>query len=98
LPRWDHQVDVERALQTGGRVRGTVRYADGEPALGAVVIATNAGHGMADREVDARGEFVLDGLAPGTLDVQAGFGHAASGKLVQSELWLTDGGEVTWDA
>jgi RNA polymerase sigma-70 factor (ECF subfamily) len=90
--------DVELRLPAGGRVRGTVRYPDGTPAIGAVVIATNGAHHPVDREVDERGEFALDAVPPGTVLLQAGFGHAGGGQLVQEELWVAPDSEHTWEA
>ena len=93
------RADVELRLPVAGRLRGTVRFPDGAPAVGAVVIATSAaGHELVDREVDERGEFALEGLAPGTIGLQAGFGHAGGGRLVHATLWLEPGGELAWDA
>ncbi len=88
---------LELRLPAGGKLRGTVSFADGEPALGAVVVARPGELGSVDRDVDESGAFVLEGLAPGSISVQAGYGHGG-GQLASTTLWLKPGGELQWDA
>ena len=75
----DAREPVLVALEPGGAVRGSVSRPDGSPAVGATVYAVPEGDdrmrrhpdwGFSDRrplqaKTDARGEFVLDGLALG---------------------------------
>ena len=90
--------DLELRLTAGGKLSGTVSFPDGEPAVGAVVIASSGALGFMDHEVDERGAFALEGLAPGEIEVQAGYGHTGGGRLARETLWLHAAGELNWNA
>ncbi len=91
-------VDTELRLPAGGKLRGTAKFPDGSPATGAVIIAVSGVLSLVDSEIDESGTFVLEGLAPGTVEAFVGFGHTGDGQLTTTTLWLNEGGEVHWDA
>jgi hypothetical protein len=74
-----------------------VRTADGLPATGAVVIAASGAGASVDIAIDEQGAFALADLVPGPIELQAGFGHAGDGPLVQASLWLEPGGALLWE-
>jgi len=58
--------DVELELERGGSVAGRVTDADGDPVAGADVTTSSA-----HTRTDARGDYHLDGVAPGRVTVRA---------------------------
>lgn len=90
--------DLELRLPAAGDLVGTVSYPDGEPALGAVVIAESGERGFMDLEVDEEGAFLMEGLAAGPIEVQAGFGHSGGGQIARASLLLHPGNQLRWDA
>lgn len=89
--------EVEPRLVPGGTVRGRVRFDDGSPASGAVVIVNGGVDEQHDGPVQEDGTFVFEHVAPGTLRLQAGFGHFAGGPLASGVRELEPGGEVQWE-
>ncbi len=67
-------------VKPGARVIGHVRSANGQPLAGAYVgIQSAGGESFADTRTDATGAYVIDGLLPGAIKVQASADdHAAS--------------------
>lgn len=90
--------DLEVRLAEGGKLSGTVKFPDGKPARGAVIIVQSGDHNFMDHEVDEDGAFALEGLAPGTLELQAGYGHSGGGQVTRTTLQLGEAGELRWDA